>query len=477
MSILAPPLIVDLDGTLAKSDGLVDALLTAALKSPKSLPSVFAALRQGRLAFKSRLEALGSYRPASIPLNDDFVTYLREQRALGRELHLVTASPQSVADEIASRMGFFSSATGSSNGINLKGASKAQYLIRRFPGGFAYAGNDRSDIEVWRHASSIVVVSAPPAVQQAAGTLGVPIEAIFSSPTASLTAWLSMMRIHQWSKNVLMFVPLVLAHHYDDPGSILRVLLGFACMGLTASATYILNDLSDLDADRRHATKRLRPLASAQISAIAGLQLAGLLGLSGLLGAVLLDPLFSLVLATYVAVTVAYSIRLKNIPLLDLFALGLLYTLRILMGTALIHAAPSQWLLVFSLFFFFSLSAAKRHSEIVHAAQAGQQGRIPGRGYQVSDAPLTLALGISTSSLAVLLLFLYVTNDAYPAGAYRHPAWLWGVAPLVFLWTSRIWLKSHRGRLDEDPVSFALRDPPSLLLGVLVALCFVLAVL
>lgn len=182
-------------------------------------------------------------------------------------------------------------------------------------------------------------------------------------------------------------------------------------------------------------------------------------------------------LLVYIAVTVMYSLRLKAVPLLDVFVLGLLYTLRIGLGMALLGVAASPWLLVFSLFFFFSLSMAKRHVEIVRASDRGITGQIRGRGYLVSDAPLTLSLGIAASCIAVLLLFLYVANDAYPTGAYKDPRWLWGISPLVFLWTTRVWLKSHRGKLGDDPIVFALTDKPSLLLAVLVGLCFVMAVL
>jgi 4-hydroxybenzoate polyprenyltransferase len=193
-------------------------------------------------------------------------------------------------------------------------------------------------------------------------------------------------------------------------------------------------------------------------------------------GAVLLDPLFAGCLGLYVGLTLAYSLRLKAIPLLDVFVLGGLYTLRIIMGAVLLHVPLSPWLLMFSLFFFLSLSLAKRHVEIVRAAERGEVGHIRGRGYQASDAPLTLALGISSSSIAVVLLLLYVANSAYPTGAYTTPQWLWAISPIVFLWTTRIWLKSHRAKLDDDPINFALRDPPSLLLGLLIAIAFSLAV-
>lgn len=477
LSVNLKPLIVDLDGTLGLTDSLVDAIATAALRNPLHIPKLVKALLRGRYELKDSLAGIGAYSPHSIPLRDGFVDYLREQQALGRELHLVTASPQIVADGVADRLGVFASATGSRDGINLKGAAKAEFLRTRFPEGFAYAGNDSSDIDVWRHASSILTVATTEKVRQSASQLGVTVERDFPAERPRLISWLRMMRIHQWSKNLLILVPLILAHRYTDQDSVITQLLGFVCMGLVASGTYIFNDLSDLDADRLHPTKRNRPLASADVSSISGALWAVVLVIAGLTGAFLIDQIFGALLIVYIILTVSYSLRLKSIVLLDVIILSLLYALRVLMGIALLSVAVSPWLLVFTVFFFFSLSLAKRHVEIVRAAMSGSTGKVEGRGYLVSDGPLTLSLGIASSLAAVLLLFLYVTNDAYPIDAYRHPAWLWGISPLVFLWTSRIWLKSHRGDLDDDPVSFALRDPPSILLGALVAACLALAIL
>lgn len=471
------PLAVDLDGTLLKSDSLIDALTSVSLRSPKHIPALIRALHSGRFSLKAALTDVGGYRPDVSPLRDELVAYLRQQKSAGRSLHLVTASPQVVADAVAARLDLFETVAGSKDGVNLKGAAKVRYLQEKFPKGFAYAGNDTSDLEVWRHSASAVPVAAPAHVERAVAKLGVPIEERFPRQKTSVQTWLRMLRIHQWSKNLLLFVPLILAHEYGNLIAIMHVCLAFFCMGLVASATYILNDLSDLDADRRHATKRYRPLAAAEISAISGMIAATVLGVLGILGAVLVDPLFAVCLVFYIVLTLAYSLRLKAIPLLDVFVLGLLYTLRIIMGIVLLHVAASPWLLMFSLFFFLSLSLAKRHVEIVRAAEAGDAGRIRGRGYRTSDAPLTLALGISSSSISVVLLFLYVANSAYPIGAYGSPQWLWAISPLVFLWMTRIWLKSHRAKLDDDPINFALRDPPSLLLGGLVALTFALAVL
>lgn len=470
------PLAVDLDGTLTSSDTLVDAFVQTLLRKPKHLPGVLLSLFSGRLAFKQKLLSIGAYQPQSSPLNEELIEFLKIEKASGREIHLITAAPQEIADAVAERVGIFDSATGSCN-ENLKGENKAAYLIEHFPNGFTYAANDYCDLAIWRRAKSAITVDVSSRVQREIAKLAIPIERNFEHKRPTLSTWLKLLRVHQWSKNILMFVPLMLAHQYSNVDAVITAIQAFICMGLVASATYIINDLSDLDADRQHATKRFRPLASGAISVGSGIAMAGVLGLVGVIGAIAIDPMFAVVVGAYILLTIAYSLRLKAIALLDVFVLGLLFTLRILMGIVLLHVPPSPWIIVFSLFFFFSLSMAKRHVEIVRAAERGQIGRIKGRGYLPSDAPLTLCLGVSSSTVAITLLFLYVANDAYPAGAYTSPQWLWAVSPLVFLWTTRIWMKSHRGLLDDDPINFALNDLPSLGIGLAVLACFALATL
>jgi 4-hydroxybenzoate polyprenyltransferase len=289
--------------------------------------------------------------------------------------------------------------------------------------------------------------------------------------------WLRAIRVHQWSKNVLVFVPLLLAHRYDDPAAILAAVCTFFLMNMVASATYILNDLTDLDADRRHPTKRERPIAAGHISTAAATSAAVGLGGVGILGALLVNRWVAIGILAYVALTVAYSVWLKAKPLVDVFILGILYTIRIVIGSLVLGAELSPWLLSFSLFFFFSMAMAKRHVEIVRAAQRGDNAQIAGRGYLPTDGSLTLSLGIASTGMAVMLLALYVANDAYPIGAYQHPQWLWAMAPILFLWSSRIWLMSHRALLDDDPIYFALRDRTSLLFGGIVAILFVFAII
>jgi len=471
-------LVVNVNGTLIRTDSLIEALLVTLLRKPSTLGTIFPALLRGRPTLKRRLAELDVYDPGTLPLREDVLAFLRAQHQQGRELHLATAADQSVADCLAKRAGVFNSVEGSRDGMNLKGARKLEHLRERFPGGFSYAVNNLGDRGIWRNASSIVLVGASPITRRAVVRLGRPIEEDLPAARATLRQWLRAIRVHQWSKNLLLFIPLLLAHRYGDRAAWLQALLGFLSLGLVASATYLINDLSDLDADRAHDTKRHRPVARADIGPGTALAAALALLAAGLLLGLSLAPAFAGLLVLYAAISLSYSLQLKRLPLIDVFVLGGLYTLRIFMGTVLLALPPSPWLLVFSLFFFLSLSMAKRHVEIVKAAQKGAADELlKGRGYRPSDAPLSLTFGMCTSTAAILILFLYIVNDAYPVRAYAHPQWLWAIGILVFIWTSRIWLLSHRGELNDDPVAFALKDPASLLLGAVVLVVFAMAVL
>jgi 4-hydroxybenzoate polyprenyltransferase len=470
-----PPLAVDLDGTLTPSDSLIEAILYLLLRKPLALFAALQALTQGRAYLKRYLAEIGAYHPHTLPLRRRFLSYLESEHAKGRPIYLVTAADQDVANTMVRRVPIFEAAFGSRDGVNLKGSAKRALLEKLFPGGFSYAGNEDSDLEIWRAAKSIILVGAPRSARKSARALGVPVEQEFPSARADIRTWLRALRIHQWAKNALLFVPILLAHRIFDTAAVLKVVAGFFAFGLVASATYLLNDLSDLVDDRLHNTKKDRPLARGDISPLQAIVAAAMCGFVGLAGAFLIEPRFGALSLVYIVVTVSYSLRLKAIALLDVFVLGALYTLRIMLGMALVSSQNSAWLLVFSLFFFYSLSMAKRHVEIVRARGLGLTGKIAGRGYLVSDEPFTLAVGVASGMAAVLVLFQYIVNDAYPATMYPSPDWLWLVSFFVFVWITRVWLKSRRGKLDDDAVLFALKDKVSWMLGFLVLICFVLA--
>jgi 4-hydroxybenzoate polyprenyltransferase len=290
-----------------------------------------------------------------------------------------------------------------------------------------------------------------------------------------LDGWLSALRLHQWAKNLLVFVPLVLAGGLLTPGPLFRQLAGLVLIGVCASGAYILNDIRDLEADRAHPTKQLRPFADGRLAPRSGVIVAVVLILLGLTGAAALSPAFAAWVAVYMVGTLAYSMWLKRLAIVDVAALAGLYTLRLVMGAALAAVPLSEWLAIFAITFFFSLSVAKRHVEIVKAA-AGAPGPIAGRGYRTQDAALTLTLGVAAAMTAFLVMVLFVVFQAFHQANYVRPEFLWSAPFLTFLWIARVWLFAARGELDDDPVVFALKDRVSLALGALVLASVLIAV-
>jgi 4-hydroxybenzoate polyprenyltransferase/phosphoserine phosphatase len=469
-------LIVDLDGTLLRSDTLVEGIAAGLFQKPFQTLAGLASAPFSRAKFKSWV--FGNIRVdyEAIPVNDDLVAHLKAQKAEGRAVHLVSAADQGVVDQVAQRFDVFDSAIGSRDGHNLKGRRKLALIQERFGADFVYAGDSPADRPIWKAARGAIYAGTDPSMARALDRSGPGLEANFARPAAGLKVWLKALRLHQWAKNLLLFAPLILAHKYDDPQAILMAVLGFLILGVTASGTYLVNDLSDLGSDRRHRSKRNRPLASARLPVASGLVAAPVLIGGGLVAAALLSWPFALALAAYLVVTLAYSLRFKRTPMLDVFILATLYTLRLVMGSAIIGVPFSIWLLTFSMFFFLSLSLAKRHVEVA-APGAEPRVKIRGRGYYPEDAPLTLGLGLATAVASVLILVLYLVEEVYLTVPYKSPEYLSALPVLIALWASRIWLLAHRGELDDDPVAFAVRDRVSLLLGAGMIACMAAAIL
>jgi 4-hydroxybenzoate polyprenyltransferase len=328
-------------------------------------------------------------------------------------------------------------------------------------GGFDYVGDARADLPVWAAARHAIVVGGPRLVR-AAGQVA-RVERVFAPPPRAPALWRAL-RLHQWAKNLLLFLPLLAAHQVGNGAQLLAAGLAFLAFGLTASAVYLLNDLLDLSADRRHPSKCRRPFAAGTLPLAWGLLLAPLL----LLGAAAISGLwlpapFGAVLVGYFLLTSAYSFALKRLPILDVMTLAALYTLRVIAGAAAVAIWPSFWLLAFSLFLFLSLALVKRYAEL-DGLQARGELTAAGRGWQVADLPLIGGLGAASGMAAVLVLALYI--DSEPARRlYQLPEALWLLTPLLLYWVSRLWFKTHRGEMHDDPVVFALRDRVSLGIG------------
>ncbi len=459
------PLVVDLDGALLRVNPLHESLLALLVRHPWQLiRAIWMLITRGRSHMEAMVASFRNVDVESLPLREALLTWLREQAAAGRELHLVSAADPVIVGRLAASLRLFDSCVGSGGSHRLRGPAKADYLRRRFPEGFSYAGGPAEAPAVWQSASATVLAGALPTLRRRIGRLNKPIEAEFPASKAWAALWLKQLRLHQWSKNFLVFLPLLLAHRFTDLQGWVSTLFGFAGMSLVASATYVVNDLSDLADDRRHISKRNRPLAAGALPAPAVVAVGLLMLVAGFALAFVVSSEVALILAVYLVVTLAYSFRLKQVPLLDTAVIGSLFTLRIVLGAAAVHTALSPWLLAFSAMLFFSLAMAKRHSELVKTSRTTASAKIGGRGYEPGDVLLTLVYGIASGVASMVISMLYITNGVATV-LYGSPNWLWVVPLLLYLWQMRVWLLAHRGVLDDDPIVFALKDKTSLLLG------------
>ena len=448
------PLCVDLDGTLIRSDLLIESALALTGRNPLYLLCLPFWLLRGKAYFKRQIAKRATVDVGTLPYNTRVVVWLNEDNS--RPHVLCTASDRIFADAVAKHIGGFDEVIATDNKRNLSGKAKARELCKRFgEHGFDYAGNAAADLHVWRHARRAIVVNAANSlVQRVAGQCET--ERIFERDTHPERAWIAALRPHQWLKNLLVFLPLLTAHLLFVPHKLADAILGFVCFCLCASGVYLINDLLDLEADRRHPRKRLRPFAAGALPLGHGLIAATALAFAAFATAILLSYPFALVLFGYFVLTLGYSLVLKRIAMLDTVVLAALYTLRIVAGTAAIQIEPSYWLLAFSMFLFFSLAMIKRYTELNILLKSGGYHSI-GRGYAVDDLPLIQSLGATSGYLAVLVLALYVNSTASEA-LYRHPHALWLLCPVLLYWISRAWLVAHRGAMHDDPVIFALTD-------------------
>ncbi|WP_034817249.1 UbiA family prenyltransferase [Ensifer sp. BR816] len=468
------PLVCDLDGTLIQTDSLQENLLEVFFHSPQQLLRAIPSWFKGRAALKATLANIRSIERRALPYREELLEVIRGAKADGREIYLVTAADQSIADNVVSYLGTFDGAKGSNGSSNLKGRHKLKWLQANFPQGFIYAGDSAADLPIFEAASGAVLVGNGVRYARQLRAAGVEVRTISPEKSNRVKDWLSELRIHQWSKNVLIFVPLFLGHLAGDFYAVLKTVVAFFAFGLFASATYIINDLADLEADRAHATKRFRAIAAGKISVMSGFFASILMLTTGFGVALLLHPKFALAVAVYLVLTLAYSFRLKRYALLDVTVIGVLFTMRIVMGQVLNDLAFSPWLLSFSAMLFLSLSLAKRHVEAMRACSKGKDA-IKGRGYSPEDWPLTLAYGVASASASIVIMLLFIALEARGTQAYEHPEWLYVAPAGVFIWLQRIWLLSHRMDLHDDPIVFALTDKTSLFIGAVIVLAFRLA--
>jgi 4-hydroxybenzoate polyprenyltransferase len=467
-------LVVDLDGTLVLTDTFAACVLEALRKRFSCLPAVLAALIRGRAVSKRIAASLARLNVESLPYNEPLIEYLREQKAAGRRLILATGADLTIAAEVAGHLGIFDEVIGSDGERNMTGEEKVRAIQERIGGApFTYAGNSRADLRVWRRSQAAVLVAAPRSCARELRAAGIDVQREFVRARKPWRARVRCLRVHQWSKNLLVFVPVLLAHQIGNPPAMWRALMAFLALSFAASALYIVNDLLDLQADRLHPTKRRRPLASGEVSLEAGLGLAAFMAVSAALLGLFLNPPGRLLLATYAAASLTYSLKLKRMLFLDVVSLALLYALRVLYGGSATGITISVWTLAFSLFLFTSLATVKRLAELrrVNPEATGTQEY---RGYAGADANQLSSLASAAGCAAVVVLALYI-NSPEVGLLYRRPQGLWLLCPLLIYWIGRLSLIANRGHLDDDPVTFALKDRATRIVGVVAAIILALS--
>jgi 4-hydroxybenzoate polyprenyltransferase/phosphoserine phosphatase len=466
------PLCVDLDGTLVKSDTLHDSLLLFVRTYPARVFVLLGKLFRGKAAFKAYVADSVALDVVHLPYNRALLQYLQTQHAQGREIYLATGANVRLAQRVAEHLGVFSGVLGSDGKVNLTGNNKLHRLRDSLAENFSYVGNAGPDVPLLAHATEPMVANPSARLRATLRARGLRPVRSFQERVHPLKSFLKAIRVHQWAKNLLVFLPLLLSHDLNA-ASLARAIAVFFCFCFAASATYIVNDLLDMEADRRHHRKRYRPFAAGDLSALAGAAIVITFLALAFAGSRFLPPAYLGWLVLYLAITLSYSLYLKRIALLDVLVLSGLYTLRLLAGGAATDTPISQWLAGFSVFLFLSLALVKRFAELEHLRSSGSQPR-NGRGYLIADIEQLRAFGTASSYAAVVIFALYI-NGQNVAVLYQRPGRLWLAVPLLILWISRIWLLASRGELDEDPVVFAFTDRMSLLIGVLIASIVILA--
>ncbi|MEW9583296.1 UbiA family prenyltransferase [Paraburkholderia sp. DGU8] len=467
------PLCVDLDGTLTRTDFLMEGLLVLFKQNPWSIVLCFVWILRGKAYMKEQIARRVNIDVGVLPYNTKLLDYLRNERSTGRPLYLCTASNERFARQVASHFGMFDGVMASTEQHNLLGINKVKALVEQFGDqGFDYCGDARSDIPVWRQARRAIVVGdshlAASARKVNAATI------YFEQKRHYVPLLLEEMRVYQWVKNVLIFLPLLTAHRFTDIRAVTATCVAFASFSLCASSVYLLNDMLDLDADRRHERKRGRPFAAGKLPLSFGIAMTVALLAGSAMLATLLPWRFGAVLAAYFATTVAYSFALKRLALIDVFTLACLYTVRVVAGGAANDIYLSYWLILFCVPVFLSLAMVKRYVELDSILHAGKT-EVAGRGYITQDLSILRSFGTESGYLAVLVFALYLNSPELQT-LYRHPKALWALFPLTLYWISRIWMFAFRRRMNDDPIVFAFKDKVSCAVMGLCAIAMFLAI-
>jgi 4-hydroxybenzoate polyprenyltransferase len=467
------PLVVDLDGTLVRSDLLIETAISELVRRPQSLIAMLFSLGHGKAALKHCVARSADFDPALLPYDEAVLALIRQAANEGRPVYLASASNRRLVESVANYLGVFDDWFASDESNNLAGESKAQLLDAKFGmQGFDYIGNDLADMPVWARSAKAIVSRPSVGVARRLAESSVEAEYLpYEKPT--WRTWSKLLRVHQYAKNALVFIPLVTSHELSFH-TLFALCLAAISFSLCASSVYVMNDLIDLTADRAHLTKRKRPLANGAIPLFHGVLAVPILFILSLIVASFISVPFLAVILGYFALTSAYSFVLKRKMLIDVVVLAMLYAVRVLGGAVAINIVVSEWLWAFSIFIFMSLALIKRYVELTGRLDAGLPNPA-NRNYQIGDLNIIAALAAAAGFNAVTVFALYISSPAVH-GLYRRPELLWLICPVLLYWIGRALMMANRRWMDDDPIAFAIRDKNSYLAAATIGLIMLAAI-
>jgi len=462
------PLCVDLDGTIISTDTLLESMLLSVKLKPYILFLFPFWILKGRAYLKKKTADIAIPDVSLLPYKENVITYIKDEKSKGRKIVLATATHKPIADAVSEHLGIFDKVLSTDNNHNLRSENKSMALVELYgERGFDYIGDSSADLAVWKSADGAILVEPDNSLLSKVKSSSNVIK-VFERENKSFRTFIKEIRVYQWIKNILIFLPFLMAHK-PETDIILNAFFAFLSFSFTASFVYVLNDLLDLESDRQHPRKRLRPLASGALTIHAGILSAPLLLLTGLaIGIFLLPVEFLFTLLIYLILTTAYSFYLKRIIILDVIILSCLYTIRLIAGANAVNVEASPWLLGFSIFLFLSLAIMKRYTEL-RVVLEQNKSKTKGRGYKVEDTTFLRTIGPISGFLSVLILALYVNSEKV-ISLYNTPQMLWLTLLCLLFWVSRIWLVTYRGKMYDDPIVFMAKDPVSYIVGLIVTI-------
>lgn len=464
---------MDLDGTIISTDTLFESMLLAVKLKPLVLFLIPVWILSGRANLKDKLSQIAIPNPNYLPYKEDVLEFILNEKSKGRELVLVSATRKVIAESIANHLNIFDKVIATDSKTNLRSEKKRNLLVELFgEKGFDYIGDSRADYPVWKSANEAILVEPTKKVFSNAKKNS-NVTKVFESKSNIVKTIIKEIRVYQWLKNILIFLPLLMAH-VSEYQSFYTAILSFLSFSFTASFVYVINDLLDLESDRQHPRKKMRPFASGKLSIQMGFLIAPILLLMGFgISLFLLNYEFSITLLIYFIITTAYSFYLKKVIILDIIILSCLYTIRLIAGANAVNVEASPWLLGFSIFFFLSLAIMKRYTELRVLIEQNKT-KPSGRGYHVEDISFLRNIGPASGYLSLLIFALYVNSEKV-VSLYRTPQFLWVALLCVLYWISRIWILAHRGNMHDDPIVFTAKDPISYLIGFLILILAIFA--